>query len=118
MHLAILIAIFSWLLGFFLPWWSVVFPGLIFGAWLGKKAGASFGYGFLGIGGLWLIQTLSTNYYNTGVLTSRMAELFNLPHSLLLILLTVLIGGLAGGFSTLTGYLFKETFLSEKDLAP
>lgn len=116
MLLAILIAITAWLLGFFLPWWSVVIPGFVFGGWLGKKSSSCFGYGFVGISGLWLLQTLTVQYGNTGILTARITELFNLPHPWLMILLTILIGGLLGGFSTLTGYLFKEVFFNKNNL--
>lgn len=110
MLIAILIAITSWILSLFLPWWSLAFPCLIFGGWLGEKAGRSFLYGFIGIGGLWLLQSLIIDFRNDGILTERIAELFSLPNGLLIVLLTVFIGGLAGGVSTLTGFLAKQTF--------
>lgn len=113
MLLIILIAITSWLIGLFLPWWSLAIPCLILGGWLGKKADRSFLFGFLGIGILWFIQTLIVHIANNGILTTRIADLFSLPHPLLVILVTVIIGGLAGGLSTLTGYLFKKAFFSK-----
>lgn len=114
MLLAILIAITAWLLGFFLPWWSVVLPGFIFGAWMGSTKKTSFLNGFLGISGLWLFQTLSTNFYNTGILTSRIADMMQMEASFLIIFFTVIIGALLGGLSTLTGFLFRETFFSNQ----
>ncbi|MGK7369258.1 MAG: hypothetical protein ACNS64_03510 [Candidatus Halalkalibacterium sp. M3_1C_030] len=114
--LAILIAIFAWILGLFLPWWSMAIPCFLLGSWLGKKSGASFLAGFLGIGILWFIQTLTIHIANDGILTTRIAELFTLPHPLLVILVTILIGGLAGGLSTLTGYFFGEAFVQKKVL--
>lgn len=113
MLLIILIALTSWLIGLVLPWWSLAIPCLILGGWLGKKAGRSFLYGFLGIGILWLIQTLMIDIANEGILTTRIAELFSLPHSLLVIGITVIIGGLTGGLSTLTGYLFRKAFIAK-----
>lgn len=112
--LIILIVIFAWILGLFLPWWSLAIPCLILGGWLGNKAGGSFFAGLLGIGLLWFIQTLIIHVSNDGILTTRMAELFSLPHPLLVILITVIIGGLAGGLSTLTGYFFRKTFLQKQ----
>lgn len=112
--LAILIAILAWILGLFLPWWSLAIPCLLLGSWLGKKSGASFLAGFLGIGILWFIQTLTIHIANDGILTTRVAELFSLQYPLLVILVTLLIGGLAGGFSTLTGFFFGRTFLQKQ----
>lgn len=113
MFLIILIAITAWILGLFLPWWSLAVPCIIVGAGFGNKGSRSFLYGFLGIGILWFIQTLVIHSANDGILTMRIAELFFLPHPLLVIVVPVLIGGLAGGFSTLTGYWFKQAFLAK-----
>jgi len=108
MILAILIAITTWLLSLFLPWWSVAIPGLLLGAILGRTGVTSFLWGFAGIGGLWLVQSLYIHIANGGILTSRIADLFSLPSPILVIILTVLIGGLMGGFASLTGYLFRK----------
>lgn len=110
MILALLIAISAWLLALIFPWWSVFIPGVIFGALLGKTGRGSFGSGFAGIGGLWLVQTLYVYIVNDGILATRIADLFSLPSPLLIIVITVLIGGLIGGLPALTGYLFRELF--------
>jgi hypothetical protein len=115
MILAILLALSGWLLSFILPWWSLAIPALLLGMLLGRSGWFSFAYGFLGIGGWWLIQTFYIYIVNEGALTTRIAELFSLPSAWLVLLATVLIGGLSGGLSTLTGYLFKSTFLHYKD---
>lgn len=112
MILAILLALSAWLLSFVLPWWSLAFPALILGAMLGNTGIRSFGYGALGIGGWWLIHALYIHVANDGILTSRIANLFSLPYPWLLIAITAIIGGLAGGLSTLTGYLLKHNFIS------
>lgn len=112
MILAILLALSAWLLSFILPWWSLAIPALLLGIWLGKTGWSSFGYGFLGIGGLWLLQTAYIHLANGGILTTRIAELFSLPYPALVIVITVMAGGLAGGLSTLTGYFFKKAFFN------
>ena len=114
MILALLLALTAWLLSLVFPWWSLAIAGLVLGAQLGKSGGHAFGYGFLGIGGLWFLQSLTTHIANNGILAERIAELFSLPHSGLLIVITVLIGGLAGGLTTLTGYLFSDIFLDKQ----
>ena len=115
MLLALLIAVTAWILSHFLPWWSLAIPCLIFGAWKGTKGGTAFLYGFLGIGILWLFQALVIDIQNDSILTGRIADLFSLPHSSLVILITVVIGGLAGGFSTMTGYFTKQVFGRQRD---
>lgn len=108
MLLALCIALTAWLLSLVFPWWSLAIPGLVLGAILGKSGRHAFAYGFLGIGGLWLIQSLIAHISSDGILTERISNLFNLPHPWLAIGITILIGGLAGGFTTLTGYYFSE----------
>lgn len=111
MILAFLIAITVWLLSFFLPWWSVFLPGLIVGAALGRSGGHSFLGGFAGIAGLWLVQTMIIDIQNDDILIERIAGLFSLPSSWLMFLITVIIGGLIGGLTTLTGCLFRNAFI-------
>ncbi len=107
MILAVILAVFAWLLSLFLPWWSVFIPGLILGAALAQSGARAFAWGFAGISGLWLIQTLFAHIGSDGILTSRIAELFSLPSGWLVILITVILGGLIGGCTTLTGYLCR-----------
>lgn len=115
MILAILIALTAWLLSLVLPWWSVFIPGLIFGVILGKSGWTSFAWGAAGIGGLWLIQTLYIHFASGGILTSRMANLFSLSTPILIFIITVIIGGLIGGFSTLTGYLLRAVIITRRE---
>lgn len=110
----ILIAITAWILGLFLPWWSLAIPCLILGAWLGKSGGRSFLIGFTGIALLWLLQSIFIHFANGGVLTARIAELFSLPDPVLVLLLTAVVGGMAGGLSTMTGFYFREAFLRKE----
>ncbi|MDX1671313.1 MAG: hypothetical protein R3211_03170 [Balneolaceae bacterium] len=114
MLLILLIAAATWLLSLWLPWWSLALPCLVFGSMLGSGRKSSFLCGFLGVGSLWLIQTSYINWANDGILSARMAELFNMPFPLLTLLATVLIGSLLGGLSTLTGYMFNDAFLSRR----
>ncbi|WP_185958372.1 hypothetical protein [Fodinibius sediminis] len=103
-----LLALSAWLLSLIFPWWSLAVPAILLGAALGRTGGSSFGTGFLGIGLLWFVQATYIHLANDGLLVTRIADLFSLPHPWLVILITVLVGGLAGGFSTLTGYLLGK----------
>ncbi|NGP89228.1 hypothetical protein [Fodinibius halophilus] len=115
MLLALFIALTAWLLSLVFPWWSLAISGLVLGAILGKSGKHSFGYGFLGIGGLWLIQSMISHINNNGILTERVANIFSLPYPWLAIVMTVAIGGLAGALSSLTGYYCADVFLDNTD---
>ncbi|WP_138431388.1 hypothetical protein [Fodinibius saliphilus] len=114
MLLAFFLALTAWLLSLVFPWWSLAISGLVLGALLGKSGRHSFGYGFLGIGGLWLLQSLIAHINGNGILAERIANIFSLPQPWLAIIGTVAIGGLAGALTTLTGYYFSETWHKTK----
>lgn len=117
MTLIILIALLAWILGLFLPWWSLAIPCVLLGAWLGKSSGRSFLYGFLGVALLWLLQSIFIHIGNAGVLSERIGELLSLPDPILVIIITAVIGGLAGGLSTMTGFYFSKAFIRKEAVA-
>ena|SRR5688500_9749155 len=108
MRLFLLITVIAFLLQLFLPWWilAVVAFGLAFG--LARHAQQAFLAGFAGIGLGWLIMSLFFHVRNQGLLTAKVAVLFTLPSSLLLILVTVLIGALTGGLFALAGFFCRK----------
>ena len=108
MILALLIIITAFILNLFLPWWSIAIPGLIFGYLFHKKAGASFGWGFLALFLLWGGQALYIHIANGGILSSRIAEMMNIGSPFLVVLLTGIIGGLVSGIAALAGTFFKD----------
>lgn len=116
MRLFLIITIIAFVLQLFLPWWilAVVAFGLTF--WLARRAGQAFLAGFLGIGLSWLVMSLFFHMRNQGLLTAKVAALFTLPNSLLLILLTIFIGALVGGVFALAGYYCRKLFI--KNSAP
>lgn len=109
MILMILVLITAWLLNLVLPWWSIALAGLVLGYQFNKKAGASFGWGFLALFLLWGGQALYIHFANDGILSGRIAETLQVGSPWLVILATAVIGGLVGGLATVTGSLFNRT---------
>lgn len=109
MLLTISILILAFLLNLFLPWWSIAIPGLIFGYLFNEKAGASFGWGFLGLFILWGGQAIYIHFANDAILSTRIAEMLQVGSPWLVILVTGVLGGLVSGLATLTGTLLKVT---------
>lgn len=107
----IAIFFFTWFLGLFLPWWSVVIPALFFGAWLFDRGLVAFFTG-LGASGLaWFAQALYIHIANEAILSTRIAEMLQLGSPWVVLLLTFLMGGIPGGFATLLGYQIKSALL-------
>lgn len=101
------ILFFSWLLTLFLPWWAIVIPGLIFGAWLLQGGGKAFLIGFFACGLAWFFQVLYIDIANESILSTRIAEMMGVGSHWIILLATFLIAALVGGFATLTGFYLK-----------
>ena len=108
----ILTAVLAYLLQTILPWWSVVIASFSISFIISTKGLSSFLGGFLGIGILWFALATITDHQTDSILTDRVAGIFSLPNSELLILITAIIGGLAGGFGALTGSYLRSWAIS------
>ena len=99
----IIVIIAAFVLQQFLPWWSIAIAGFLFGFIVPQENKAAFFNGFAGLFILW--GGIATYVYitNDALLANRLAELMSLPHGLLIVLFTALIGGLTGGLSSLSG---------------
>jgi hypothetical protein len=112
MRAFLLILLFSWLLGLYLPWWSALIPCLLLGAWLIHNPANAFLSGFAAVGLAWLIQALYIHLASDGILTHRIADLMQTGSPAVIIGITFMIGALIGGFGTLTGFYFKKAFIA------
>ena len=110
----ILVAVMALILQLFLPWWSIALAGCIYGFLFIQKPAKAFLGGFLGIFLLWGVMASYITYVNDGILAARLAALFSLPHGLFVVLITALIGGLAGGVSATTGTLLRSLLVPKK----
>jgi hypothetical protein len=98
-----LTAVIAYLLQAILPWWSVVIASFSISFIISTKGLSSFVGGFLGIGILWSMLAAITDFQTDSILTDRVAGIFLLPNSQILILITSIIGGLVGGLGALSG---------------
>ncbi|MDI9365127.1 MAG: hypothetical protein QM541_09265 [Flavobacterium sp.] len=106
-----IIALFSWLLGLisFLPWYSFVAVAFIVSVLFRQKPIASFLSGFLALFFVWIILSLVKDIPNEHLLSSKVASIlpFKGNYTVLLIV-TGFIGGLLGGFGSLTASFVKK----------
>ncbi len=111
------ILFFSWLFTLFLPWWGIVIPCLIVGAWLIESGGRAFVIGFFACGLAWFLQALYIDIANESILSTRIAEMMGVGSHWIILLVTFLIAALIGGLATLTGYFFKVVLKPEKEIS-
>lgn len=106
----IVVLLLTALLGFATPlyfgWWSFAITSFIIALLIHQKAFIAFVAGFAGMFLLWLFFTLIIDNANQHILSQKIARIFPLNgSSLMLILITSLIGGLISGFAALSGSL-------------
>jgi hypothetical protein len=100
----LLTATLAFLAGLRLEWWSVALVAFLVALLIPQSISSSFLSGFVGIFLLWAILAFWIDNKNGNTLSHRIAELFKLGgSSILLILVTALIGGVVGGFAAIAG---------------
>lgn len=107
MFLFFLIAVLSFLIQLFLPWWTmaiVAFSGAFF---YGKKAALTFAAGLLACGVVWLLMALYIHFTHGDLMTDRIAVLLKLPASWILFPVSFFIAGIVGGLAAVSGYYLK-----------
>lgn len=101
-------AALAFLLQMALPWWSVAIAAVLISLIISTKGSSSFIAGFLGIAFLWFALAMISDIRTDSMLIERVAAIFSLPNKFLLLLVTAIVGGLVGGFSSLTGSLLRS----------
>ena len=100
----LLTAALAFLAGMFLPWWSIAVVSFLVALFLNPPAGWGFLSGFLGVFVCWGLLALWIDIKNESILSHKIAQLFHLGgSSVLIILVTALVGGLVGGFAAMAG---------------
>jgi hypothetical protein len=101
------IALLGFILELFLPWYSIGVAAFILGYFL--RSNANFLAGFLGIALLWLLKAWFMDSSSTSGLADKVAHIFPLGSKAYLFLLTSVLGGLVGGFASLSGSLLHPS---------
>lgn len=100
----LLTALLSFIAGLFLPWWSIAVIAFLAALLIQPRVGVGFLAGFSGIFLLWGALSFWIDTANESILSRKIAQLFPLGgSSLLLILVTAFVGGLVGGFAAMAG---------------
>lgn len=106
----------AWLTAGWTPWWGIAVAAGLSTLLIPMKGKSAFLSGFTGIAIFWAAVALYINGLNEGVLGNRMAALFGVGSSHILILISALVGGLVGGSSALTINVLRRALLPESNL--
>ena len=110
----IVVALLAFGLQFFLPWWIIIVVSFAVCGLVGKTKAISFWEPFLAISLLWLGMALYKSQPNDHVLAGRIAEMFGVKAWYMVLVITVLLGGLIAGISGLCGLYFRKATVQSK----
>ena len=96
-------ALLAFVSGLYMPWWGIAIAAFLVSAAIPQKPAFSFLSGFLGVFLLWEVLAWWIDSKNNGILSQKVATLFKLGNSTLLIVITSIIGALVAGFAALAG---------------
>jgi hypothetical protein len=96
--------IICFILQSFLPWWTMAVGAFAVAYLMGNKGFPSFLAGFLGVAVLWIGMAFYIDALSNSILTEKINRL--LPINAFLA--TLIVGGLVGGFASLTGSLARS----------
>ena len=96
--------IICFILQSYLPWWTMAVGAFAVAYLLGNKGFPSFLAGFLGVAVLWIGMAFYIDALSNSILTEKINRL--LPINAFLA--TLIVGGLVGGFASLTGSLTRS----------
>lgn len=109
--LLLLILILSIVAQLFLPWWSIAVVCFLVAAWKARHGGHAFLAGFGAIALTWLGAALFWHLTTNGTLSERVAAMMTVNSPWVLMMATVVIGGVVGGISAMSGFYVRRAVL-------
>jgi uncharacterized membrane protein len=109
--LTVTIVVLTFLMGYFFEWWTVAIAAFIGGAIFGKSSGETFARGMVAVIILWLLMVCYHHFSTQGILSNKIAQILPVGGNVgILIVITVLIGGIVGGWGAMSGFLVRNLF--------
>jgi hypothetical protein len=99
----IAVLLISLILQLFLPWWTLAIGAFATGLIFRQNGLMSFLAGLSGVGLLWFGMADYLHLSTDGILSEKIAAIFPTKTVGALLFITGLIGGLVGGFASMTG---------------
>lgn len=109
-----LTALLALVIGWFVPWWSVVIAGMLAAFVLGGRDLRDLGAGFAGGFLLWFFLSMGTGTFVGGPLAARVGELIGGLSPFLLYLVTGALAGIAAGLGAMAGGQIRVALFGKK----
>jgi hypothetical protein len=110
--ITVLIALLAFCSGLWLPWWGFALTTFAISAFLPQRPSSAFLSGFLALFCLWGGLAWLLDDANSSLLSAKIATILPLGgSSILLILVTALVGALVGGGAALSGNYLGNAWL-------
>lgn len=110
----IVIGALTYFLSPFAMWWTAMVIAFIV-CYTSPSSGLNaFVAGFLGVGLVWMGHAWNIDVLNESAFSNTIAEIMQVSDPILLVFATGLVGGLAGGFASLSGTTFRQLFVKQK----
>src|SRR5688572_24343663 len=97
-------AVVGFILQRFFPWWTVAIACMVTGFYFKNGGFKSFAAGFIAIGLLWFTMAFYIDVTTNSILTEKVNKILPLPA----LALTTAIGGLIGGFASMSGAVLRK----------
>ena len=109
--LTVTVIILVFVMGYLFEWWTVAIASFIGGAILGKSSGETFAKGMVAVIIVWLLMVCYYHFSTQGILSNKIAQILPVGgNAAVLIVVTVLIGGIVGGWAAMSGFLVRNLF--------
>lgn len=110
----IVIGALTYFLSPLFTWWTAMMIAFLV-CYISPSSGLNaFVAGFLGVGLVWMGHAWNIDVLNESAFSLQVAEIMQVSDPILLVFATGLIGGLAGGFASLSGTSFRSLFIKPK----
>lgn len=110
-----LIALLSFVMGLWLPWWSLAIVAFLIALLIPQHPAKSFFSAFIALFLLWAILAFWIDTKNEGLLSIKIANLLPLGgYSVLLMMVTAFIGALVAGMAAMSGSLLRAAVITRQ----
>lgn len=110
----VLIALSAFVLGIYMPWWSLAIAAFVTALFIDLKPGWAFLAGFSALFLLWGIMASVISSANQQIFAHKISKLIlSTDTPALLIFVTALLGALVAGFAALSGSLLRKLIVNQ-----
>ncbi|MDW3210814.1 MAG: hypothetical protein R8N23_13140 [Reichenbachiella sp.] len=111
----ILISTLTYLLGLIAPWWLAIIAAALVAFFMPGNNFNAFLSGFMGVGLVWMVMAWKVDVETNSIMSNKMVQIFPVDDVSMLIIITAIIGGMAGALGAFTGNSFRQIFVKKKE---